>query len=372
MKKETIDRQISLGRVNNRVIGLDLLRISLAVLIYMFHSRMYFKCSYYFLNDFVDVGSIAMTGFMLLSGFVLFYTYSRRDFTQIREIKTFYIKRLISILPLYYTIALIHIIDQTLSGQISPMDEVVLFPVELFSVQSTYFSLFSYSHNGGTWFISCILICYAVYPYLQFVTSKISDKSRKWILILVIFLLLYAPLVRLYFNLDTVTIYTNPFYRLLEFWIGIILAQFISSGYEFKMSSVLVKPISLIVTVLTMLFSISVFRHLYDIDHLLSTWIALPCFIAIIYSLVSMPFKSIQHSNVIKYLSGMAFTFYLCQVLPIWRTAIRFICDSLQSDNNLLKVATSFTFCLVGAVIIHEIIEKPASKYLKRLLLNQK
>jgi peptidoglycan/LPS O-acetylase OafA/YrhL len=370
--KKTIDQQISMGEKINRIVGLDLLRIALAILIYMFHSRMYFKCSYYFLNDFVDVGSIAMTGFMMLSGFVLFYTYSRRDFTQISEIRSFYIKRLISILPLYYTIALIHVLDQTISGQISFTDVAVLFPVEFFSVQSTYFSLFSYSHNGGTWFISCILICYAVYPYLQFLTSNISNKSRKRILLLIIVLLLYAPIVRLYFNLDSTSIYTNPFYRLLEFWIGVILAQFVSSGHQAKMSSIIKTPISLIVTVLIMIISISVVRHHYAIDHLLSTWIALPCFIIIVIILAYTPFKSIQHSSLIKYSSSIAFTFYLCQVLPLWRSATRFVCDSLESDNNLLKVVTSFMFCLVGAVIIHEIIEKPASKYLKKLLLKQK
>ena len=268
-------------------------------------------------------------------------------------------------MPLYYTIAIIHILDQTFSGKISLLDEVVLFPVELFSVQSTYFSLFSYSHNGGTWFISCILICYAVYPYLQFMMSKISDKSRRWILILIIGLLLYSPLVRIYFNLDTVTLYANPFYRLLEFWIGVILAQIISSGYK---SSVLVNPISLFVSIFIMVFSISMVRRFYPMDPLLSNWIALPCFVVIIFNLALMPFKSIQHSNMIKYLSGIAFTFYLFQVLPLWRSVIRFICASFDSDNNLLKVATSFTFCLVGAIIIHEIVEKPASKYLKRVL----
>ena len=77
----------------------------------MFHSQIHFKCSYSYANDFVKTGAIAMTGFMMLSGFVLYMSYSRKDFTKISEIKIFYLKRLISILPLYYSIAIIHVVS---------------------------------------------------------------------------------------------------------------------------------------------------------------------------------------------------------------------------------------------------------------------
>ena len=43
--------------VNQRVIGLDLIRISLAVLIFMFHSHIHvLKCDYGFLNGFIRMG----------------------------------------------------------------------------------------------------------------------------------------------------------------------------------------------------------------------------------------------------------------------------------------------------------------------------
>lgn len=50
-----------------RAIGLDLLRISLAILIFLFHSRIQvLKCDYGFLNSFIDMGAITMTGFFML------------------------------------------------------------------------------------------------------------------------------------------------------------------------------------------------------------------------------------------------------------------------------------------------------------------
>ena len=68
------------GFVCQRIIGLDILRISLAILIHMFHSWIHFGCSYSYLNDFVSVGAIAMTGFFLLSGYSLRMVYGGDNF----------------------------------------------------------------------------------------------------------------------------------------------------------------------------------------------------------------------------------------------------------------------------------------------------
>ena len=175
--------------------------------------------------------------------------------------------------------------------------------------------------------------------------------------------------MRIYFNLDWVTIYANPFYRLLEFMIGVILAKTVCTDCIPKVLSSFINPNCLIASVLFMIFSISVIRHYYHInDFMLFNWIVLPCLILITLNLALIPFKSISDSPIISYLSGIAFTFFLCQVLPLW-DASRFICKMIGSDNNFLKIAISLAICLLGSVLIHEGIEKPASKYLRIKLL---
>ena len=63
----------SISSSSHRAIGLDLMRISLALLIFAFHSRIHvLQCNYGLLNGFIDMGAIAMTGFFLLSGYALF------------------------------------------------------------------------------------------------------------------------------------------------------------------------------------------------------------------------------------------------------------------------------------------------------------
>ena len=107
------------GGKSTRLIGLDLFRICLAILVFMFHSHIHvLKCDYGFLNAFVDMGAVAMTGFYLLSGYDLDFSSRKKNMTDIREIKRFYVKRLIAILPLYYVYALLNVlINITMGGQ---------------------------------------------------------------------------------------------------------------------------------------------------------------------------------------------------------------------------------------------------------------
>ena len=136
-------------------------------MIFVFHSQIHFDCHYWWFDNFVQMGVIAMTAFFMLSGYSLHLSSSRKDLTKAKEIKQFYIKRLISILPLYYAVALIRVVMDLIIGRSSITEVAILFPVELFTTQSTFTTLFPYSHNGGTWFISCLIICYLAYPFLQ-------------------------------------------------------------------------------------------------------------------------------------------------------------------------------------------------------------
>lgn len=57
---------------------------------FLFHSHIHvLKCDYGFMNAFIDMGAIAMTGFFLLSGYVMDFTSRRKSFSDLREIKTF-------------------------------------------------------------------------------------------------------------------------------------------------------------------------------------------------------------------------------------------------------------------------------------------
>ena len=157
-----------------RNIGLDLFRVSLALLIFLFHSNMHFGCHYGLFDHFVRMGAIAMTGFFMLSGYALNLS-NKNVLTDISEYKKFLLKRLISIVPLYYFVAIIHVLF--FSGD-SWQSELLLFPIEALGLQSFFSSLFTVSHNGGTWFISCLLPCYLLFPFLQWLFRNLSGNEK--------------------------------------------------------------------------------------------------------------------------------------------------------------------------------------------------
>ena len=126
---------------------------------------------------------------------------------------------------------------------------------------------------------------------------------------------------------------------------------------------------SLILSVILLVLCITLAKHFYiSDDYMLFNWVALPCFIVIFFNLGTLKMKTLQESRLLRYLSGISFTFFLCQVLPLW-TISNFLCNIIGNDNNLTKIIISLSVCFIGAIIIHEIIEKPSSKYLKRKLL---
>lgn len=132
-------------------------------------------------------------------------------------------------MPVYYVVAILYII---FLGTETVVQNIIIAPIEILGLQSTFSSLFGYSHNGGTWFISCILLCYIIFPLIQNMVKQMKMKYKVIIFIINTLILLYAPIiVHIY---KTSWIYSNPFYRILEFIDGILLASMFNDLKKIK------------------------------------------------------------------------------------------------------------------------------------------
>lgn len=132
----------------------------------------------------------------------------------IEQITKFYKKRIIALIPLYLLIGTIYVISL---GQAHLLDNIKLAPVELLGIQTMFESLFAYAHNGGTWFISCLLLGYFIYPVIQELI-KIIKKCRVLLMIGLSLLLLYFSFVVRWFSLSS--LYSNQYFAQWNFVLG--------------------------------------------------------------------------------------------------------------------------------------------------------
>ena len=344
---------------SSRIIGLDVLRISLAVLIYMFHSYGKFGCHYSYLNDFVSVGAIAMTGFFLLSGYALRLVYGNQDLIEKHNLGRFYLKRLLGIIPLYYFVSILFIL---LCGKESLVENVLLFPIEALGLQTTFTSLFDLTHNGGTWFISCILLAYLIYPFLQTVCKQLKAKHKVLLLFLLMFLDVWGAVISHKFH--TAEIYDNPFYRIIEFACGLIVAD-INLEYDNNFLNVLHSWGILIISIVVLVVGVSMMRHYLNYeDYMLYNVIVLPCFAIMLFALGSLKMPLFEKSDVIGYLGRISYAFFLTQFFA-WEVS-GWVVYGIGYNHNWFRILVSFSFCILASIAAYEMIQKPANKYVKK------
>lgn len=353
------------GFARKRIAGLDLMRISLALLIYMFHSWMHFGCSYSFLTNFISVGAIAMTGFFLLSGYSLRLVYGAQNLMEKHNIGHFYLKRILGIIPLYYFFSLLFVF---LLGNESIVDNALLLPIEVLGLQTTFTSLFGVTHNGGTWFISCIILAYLIYPFLQTICQQIGSRSKVFLLVLLIFLDIWAAFISRRFH--TAEIYDNPFYRILEFTCGLLVAD-INLSYDNKFLRLLRSWGILAVSTIILVAGVSIIQHYKNVqDYMLLNILVLPCFAIMLFPLGTLKMPYLEKSKTLGYLGKISYAFFLVQFFA-WEIG-RWCVNLIGYNHNWARILITFAYCVVASIIAYELIQKPIENWAKsRFLLSK-
>lgn len=348
-----------MGGVNlkRRLIGLDLFRIMATFFVFLFHTRIIIQCNYGVLNNFVGMGAIYMSGFFILSGFVLFINYKEKNIVEERNIKKFYLKRFISIFPLYYFVSLMYII---FIGDNSLIQDIFLFPIELLGLQTVFTSLFNVSHNGGTWFISCIMFAYLLYPFFQQVALKFSNKSKIRIILLLMFILIYSPII--VYKFDVFNIYSNPFFRILEFFIGVLVASIVDDVYNNKKYRFLFQIKSCLIEfiILFLIIIIGIKLNFLVNDYNGYNFIVIPMFVLMILGLSKISLNNLNNSKIIKYLSEISYSYFLAQFFT-W-PIVKLIIKKYQIYSNNQKILLCVIICLLIAILLHELVEKKCKK----------
>ncbi len=336
----------------------------MVICVFLFHTNIHLKADYGIFNSFIRMGACCMTGFFLLSGYVLSINYNNIEINA-DSLSNYYKKRFISLIPMYWIVSFAYII---IYKQVK--DNLILLPIEILGLQSFFSSIFDISHNGGTWFISCLILCYFLFPFIQYIVRSLNRKNRLLVLGLLSFILLYSSVVVWYFNLNS--IYSNPFFRLVEFCIGMILFSFKEDIEKNKFCKILLNKITILFELLLLItgisiavkFKIVVSNNLYN--YMLYNFISLPLFILMIISCSGVKFEGYRLNKVLEFLSGVSYMFFLSQLFIFDLT--KNILVVIKKDTNLLRICISLFLCLLLSFVLHKfevIIISKSKKVLK-------
>ena len=345
-------------KAKHRAAGLDLFRVVAAVMVLLFHCNIHHGNDFGALTGFVSMGAVFMTAFFMLSGFVLFLTYRERDLLKNDALKNFYLKRVFGIFPLYLIVAVLYVVTL---GQESVFQNLVLLPIEVLGLQSVFSTLFPVSHNGGTWFISCLLFAYLAFPLMQEIVKQMSTRAKWIVLAVCTAILFWSPLVVHTFKTDS--IYSNPFFRGLEFFIGVLLC---SLPIKASVAKVLATWKAFVVEILLLVagISIAVRLNVFVGNYMLYDWIVIPLFACMILTLAGLKSPWLQGSAVLRYASAASYAFFLAQTFNTEIENWLFATCGIQ--NNVLQIMLSVALCAVMAIALHELVEKPCARALKK------
>lgn len=329
------------------------MKIYLTLIVFIFHCSIHLNVEFGLLQPFVSQGAVAMTGFFMLSGFLL-YTNSKDVINDSVSIKKFYIKRIASIIPVYFAVGLIYTVLWIVTGRISLIKALLVSPVEILGIQSFFTSLFSVAHNQGTWFISCLLICYFVFPLIQQIVH-FSPKKTTWVgIMLCYFIVSYAVIIIRFFAVENV--YTNPFFRGLEFAIGCLLGRLNDISKKTRNKSkydllFYVSSMILVVLGIIVISKLGFYGSYMDYD-----FFVIPIFAIMIVSGNSLGSDFFRKGSIFtSFLSSLSLCFFLGQMFT-WK-AVEIICKKLSVSNGLLMVVLAFVITLIVSIILHFTVE---------------
>lgn len=348
-----------------RLFGLDVLRTFLVIMIFLFHSHIHMGVEFDVFTDIINNGSAFMVLFFMLSGFVLYCKGETENGKQpnlsYNDIKEFYFKRTISIYPLYILCYVLYLVTL---NDMSWKRNVLIAPMELSLLQSTLDG-FNVSHNSGTWFISCLTICYFLFPFLAYLLVNMSKKGRYVLLGSLAVIDIWAPFITYFFELST--IYGNPFYRVLDFIVGMLCASFYKEKENIKHSYINYFYIFIVISIYDFLLGIctahqvpQTYRSIIFVTF--NNYLTVPLGILLLFLFVRVK-KNKFVEKPISFFSDISYAFFLAQFW-VWKLTIRIMRTCYNQEVSIFYAIVAFVICLGFASIATYGFERPIRKRL--------
>lgn len=321
-----------------------------------------------FYDAFLYEGYLGVSFFFILSGFILAYNYKEKFLLKQTNTAKFWIARVARIYPLYFLTFLISIpvsINYLINLKIITIVSVTF--SHIFLIQSFIPSkVFYFNFNNPSWSISNEMFFYLLFPFLIFLFYRIKMKK----IIFIYFLIIPATLIWVNEENFHALLYINPFFRLIDFILGIFLYDIF---LKIHTKQWIIKNATLIEISTIGIFLLFYLNHgaIYQpLRYSVYYWIPM-LLIILIFAFQNGIISKFLSRRIFFLLGEISFGFYLFHILVFNYFEIIFGTPWVQ-NNALVFIAISFLATLILSYLTFEYFEKPMNILVKKQFMNHK
>ena len=335
----------------NVVVEFNIIRAFMGVCIFLYHAYYNMDCRYGRIVDpVISQCSFFMTMFFMLSGYVLYHSNVDSDYSDKISRNEFYKKRIMRLYPFYFLVWIIfYIYDWPYS---TVKQDIVTFPLQLLLLQNT--SHYDYLMNSGTWFFSCMMICYLLFPLLKSLVKEIQLKGVIFSIIISVWVISTFPLLSYLYATES---YQNSFGRIFEFLLGILIARLVSLRSSNKDESWISKKLGVFgliqkITSLILIWKLNTTVDLIQRNQEFFKIVASLLGGCILYCLALNSSKWVRlfSSNpVISFLSSISFEFWIATFFTteIYKKILRVYLESNPFWHNFITILINLLIALL-------------------------
>ncbi|WP_299767286.1 acyltransferase [uncultured Dokdonia sp.] len=309
-------------------------------------------------------GYLGVSFFFILSGFILSYKYKEAFLEKSIKFKDFILARVFRIYPLHlFTFGIAFFLSYygrlgDLTFWLKSLSNTLL--VQSFIPVKEYF----FSFNGVSWSISNEMFFYTLFPVLL-LTVAVLRKYIVFILLLPVVIIAIQP------TTDTHhwVYYINPFFRVFDFILGILLYDFYLRYKEnawVKHNATLLESFAIVFFLACYFFRSGISQ---DFRWSIYYWIPMT-FLIFIFSIQRGYISHILSKRVLIWLGEISFAFYMIHQLVIqvlWIINYKF----RLFENGYVLIAIALIISILGSGLLYRYFEKPLNIYLRKKYIHK-
>ncbi|MEE3003758.1 MAG: acyltransferase [Pseudomonadota bacterium] len=346
--------------IQDEIGSLTAFRFITAFVIFLSHSSLFLglKFGVFIVDEFLRNFSIFMTGFFVLSGYILSHLYSERDFTQKDEIRSFYLKRLARLYPVYAVTTFVFFCFFS-PFDFTSFDWLRVFINDIFLTQGFFPNVSDLGINCITWSVSVEAFFYLLFPLIM-----VLFRTRPLFLLLISLLISLIISVNIVGDINTqqesmkklAFYYASPLFRINEFMLGISFNLFVKKN-KFNFIPKILQSIALVMFFILALAISPLSSEKYS--HMGANLLLVPLFGLLIINFHHLKRGFFKDSICLRFLGKISYSFYLWQFIAI---VLGLVLRKILDISPLCAVMIILPFNIVLSTFSYHFLEEPCRK----------